>query len=52
MKKWEVKRTIEFIWHVEAENRKEAIEIAEDIGDSAAHLIGYKGTTARTIKEE
>lgn len=49
--KYQVKRTVDLIWEVEANNEAEAIRIADDMGDSKANTKGHN-PKVKVLKQE
>ncbi len=49
MSKYLVSRTVTFYWEVDAKNGKEAIEIANDIGDSKCSSHKYSPEKAKKL---
>lgn len=50
MPKWRVKQTLAFYWDVDAQSEKEAIEIADDMGEINTTSHKYTQKTARLIE--
>lgn len=49
MKKFEVKQTLTFYWIVEANSKKEAISLADDMGEVNSTKSKYSKMTAKEV---
>ena len=50
MSVWEVKHTVTFYWIIEADNKQDAIDIADEYGDGTPSTISYQDIIAVKAK--